>query len=179
MSPFNAIPEGCLYSEYGGFEETSIEMIINIWGFLSLCVKCFLKVWVCSCQWWQDRKCSYIKWSNHFPPFLQLIRWLGARFCETSWVLPFQISLHSTVYDFRDVSYGLTIYCWQGQCWYNLIWVYTIIIANYISTNEYFTFSWFASYLTMPSKFIYSGYQTSYSMRVLYFTVGTVQRSSY
>ena len=31
MSPFNAIPEGCLYSEYGGFEETSIEMIINIY----------------------------------------------------------------------------------------------------------------------------------------------------
>ena len=68
-----------------------------IWGFLSLCVKCFLKVWVCSCQWWQDRKCSYIKWSNHFPLFLQLIRWLGARFCETSWVLPFQTSLQSMI----------------------------------------------------------------------------------
>ena len=166
MSPFNAIPEGYLYSEYGGFEETSIEMIINIWGFLSLCVKCFLKVWVCSCQWWQDRKCSYIKWSNHFPPFLQLIRWLGARFCETSWVLPFQTSLHSAVYDFRDVSYGLTIYCWQGQCWHNLIWVYMITITNYISTNEYFTFAWFASYLTMPSKCIYSGYQTYFLFNV-------------
>ena len=27
-----------------------------------------------------------------------------------------------------------------------------ITITNYISTNEYFTFAWFASHLTMPSK---------------------------
>ena len=41
-----------------------------------------------------------------------------------------------------------------------------ITITNYISTNEYFTFSWFASYLTMPSKCIYSGYQTYFLFNV-------------
>ena len=54
------------------------------------------------------------------------------------------------------------------------IWGYMIIIANYISTNEYFTFSWFASHLTMPSKCIYSGYQYKHCILLLVLSRGLV-----